>query len=102
MRSPRRYLRDLNDALVAATSSHLTLLHVNIILKQVGEYTGDPAADLQRILTQRQKAEMRAAKLESLIRDLADDDDCAYDHNGCCQTHYRQAPCPHKQSKAVL
>lgn len=45
-----RKLREFHEALVSALKNQAELMHVKLILKQAGEYTGDPAADVQRIL----------------------------------------------------
>jgi hypothetical protein len=52
--------------------------------------------------------ELLAARAENailldLIRDLAHDDACEYDHHGYCQSHFlHERPCPHERAQAIL
>jgi hypothetical protein len=42
-------------------------------------------------------------KWKALAVDLADPEDCFYDHHGYCQEHLlHERPCPHEQVKAAL
>jgi hypothetical protein len=41
-------------------------------------------------------------ELEALVNDLVSDDECYYDHNLYCQTHYRHHPCAHARAKELL
>lgn len=44
-------------------------------------------------------------ELKSLIRDLAYDDECDYDHHGYCQAHYWfyiNPICPHARAQQII
>lgn len=57
-----RRLRELHQALVEALNSQMKLLAVVLVLWKSGEYTGDPAADVQRILEDRYQVLVRTEK----------------------------------------
>jgi len=42
------------------------------------------------------------SNLIKTMRDLTSDEKCRYDHNGFCQVHYYDDPCPHDVAKAYL
>lgn len=42
------------------------------------------------------------ADLLSLLKDMACDEICDYDHGGLCQSHYRDAPCPHERMRKLI
>lgn len=43
------------------------------------------------------------ADLTALIRELADESACQYDHHGKCQTHgLAERPCPHQRARLLL
>lgn len=46
----------------------------------------------------------RIAQLESVLRDLIDDDPCRFDHHGYCQTHGWLHPgrCPVARARELL
>lgn len=42
-------------------------------------------------------------QLVDLIEELTDEDDCWFDHHGCCQAHgLADPPCPHARAKALV
>lgn len=44
-------------------------------------------------------------RLLALVRDLADDDECWFDHHGYCQAHgwmTTETPCPHARARELL
>jgi hypothetical protein len=46
-----------------------------------------------------------AATLLAVVRDLADAEDCDFDHKGYCQAHswlYTEPKCPHGRAKEIL
>ena len=38
----------------------------------------------------------------SLLEELTDEDECDYDHDGYCQTHYHDKPCAHERAREML
>lgn len=42
-------------------------------------------------------------KTRVLLSELADPDECRYDHHGDCQTHLiAERPCPHERARSLL
>lgn len=50
----------------------------------------------------RDDAEKRAGEASDIIRDLADDEPCRYDHDDFCQEHYCGKPCKNEVALAFL
>lgn len=41
-------------------------------------------------------------ELAGILDELIDPDQCRYDHNGFCQTHYQTRPCGHETAKHAM
>lgn len=96
----KRAIQDLiNQSVSAEAANILAALETDSDDYQLSGMGGEVVAKVRRWLDQ----SVREAK--TIIEDLADGDDCTYDHHGYCQTHgwFETNPqCPHKRAKAKL